>query len=200
MDYLDTINFKELEKLDPAELCKRALCEYDEKSKDYSLIVWNDKYRVSSGNNRIERITDNLPEPHEFMYVFILNYLLQIKELEPVGEWVSEKDLVGGATFFRGPHELPTSYIATRFKGDLDGFRRTCEALGGTSLDMADAAYAFGITPRISVAVLFWDQDDEFPPESKILFDKTIGDHLALDIVFALAVDVCARLSRTNPV
>ena len=72
--------------------------------------------------------------------------------------------------------------------------REKCEQLDGISLDMADAAYAFEITPRIPVAVQFWDRDDEFPAEAKILFDKTIAEHLAPDIVFCLTVEICRRI------
>ena len=64
----------------------------------------------------------------------------------------------------------------------------------GVPPDMADAAYIFKITPRIPVAVLYWEGDDEFPPESKILYDKSITEHLASDIIFALAVAICTRI------
>ena len=59
---------------------------------------------------------------------------------------------------------------------------------------MADAAYRFEITPRIPVAVLYWNGDDDLPAESKLLYDQTITEHLASDIVWALAVGICERL------
>ena len=61
---------------------------------------------------------------------------------------------------------------------------------------MADAAYRFKITPRIPVAVLHWTGDDDFPAESKILYDRTITEHLASDIIYALAVGICKRLEK----
>jgi hypothetical protein len=61
---------------------------------------------------------------------------------------------------------------------------------------MADAAYSFKITPRIPVAVLYWRGDDDFPPESKILYDRTITEHLASDIIYALAVGICEKLEK----
>ena len=63
-------------------------------------------------------------------------------------------------------------------------------------LDMADAAYTFEITPRIPVAVQFWDKDDEFSAEAKILFDKTISEQLSPDIVFCLTVEICKRIGE----
>ncbi len=56
---------------------------------------------------------------------------------------------------------------------------------------MADAAFSFQITPNIPVAVLLWLGDEEFGSQANLLFDKTISQHLPLDIIYALAVEVC---------
>ena len=61
---------------------------------------------------------------------------------------------------------------------------------------MADAAYRFSITAHIPVSVLYWIGDEEFPPEAKILYDRTITEHLSLDIVFALATEICTRIGK----
>jgi hypothetical protein len=58
---------------------------------------------------------------------------------------------------------------------------------------MADVAYRFDIVPRIPVGVLYWQGDEDFPAEAKILYDQTITAHLASDIVYALAVGICER-------
>ena len=60
---------------------------------------------------------------------------------------------------------------------------------------MADAAASFMITPRTPVAVLYWQGDEDFPPEAKILYDQSIAGYFALDAIYALAVDICSRLS-----
>ena len=52
-------------------------------------------------------------------------------------------------------------------------------SLGGQPLPMADAAYSFQVTPRTPVAVLYWQGDDDFPPEAKILFDRSLAGYLA---------------------
>ncbi len=55
----------------------------------------------------------------------------------------------------------------------------------------------FKITPRIPVIVLFWDGDEDFPPETKIMYDKSISEHLTPDIVFILAVEICNRIGKS---
>jgi len=193
---IDPIHFKELARQNPEDVCRRALCGYDDTKKCYILSVWGDEYAIYPYEFKIDRITENFPAPHEYLYVFIINYLLKAKEIGLSHAWISEKDMPGGATFFRGPHEIPTHLISSQYIGDIEKFRKICERMGGVSLNMAEAAYVFKITPRIPVAVLFWDGDSEFPPESKTLFDSSINEHLALDIIFALAVDICERIGR----
>ncbi|MBW2249509.1 MAG: DUF3786 domain-containing protein [Deltaproteobacteria bacterium] len=168
---IDAIYFKELAEQNPEDVCKRALCRYDDIKKCYDLSVWGDEYAIYPHELKIDRLSKRFQCPHEYLYVFI-------------------------ATFFRGPHEIPTNLISSRYSDTIDEFRKTCDQLDGIPLNMADAAYVFNITPRILVAVLYWDGDDEFPPESKILFDKSVTEHLALDIIFALAVDICTRIAR----
>ncbi|MBA3027671.1 MAG: DUF3786 domain-containing protein [Desulfobacteraceae bacterium] len=189
--------FKELADQDPQTVCNRALCGYDETRSCYHLSMWGQDYAVFPGKSRIDRIGKNTLDPENFNYLFIIQYLLRAKEIGIQNQWISEKDIPGGPTFFRGPHEIPTNLIVGRFGNDLDGFKQVCEQLNGTPIAMGDSAYRFQITPRIPVLVLYWIGDEDFPAEAKILYDKTITDHLASDIIFVLAVGVCNRIGKS---
>ncbi|MEW6615818.1 MAG: DUF3786 domain-containing protein [Thermodesulfobacteriota bacterium] len=193
---IDTILFRDLAKQDPKDVCRRALCEYDDGKKYYTLSVWGDDYVIYPHQFKIDRITTNFPSPHDYFHHFIIHYLLKSKEIEIYNEWISEKDIPGGVTFFRGPHEIPSYLISRQYANDINGFRKRCEQLHGISLDMADAAYSFKITTHIPVAVLYWKGDDDFSAESKILYDSSITEHLTSDIIFALAVEICTRIGN----
>ena len=195
---VDMIYFQELGEQDPKDVCRRTLCKYDDENKFYTLSVWGDEYAVYPHEFKIDRITNNFQSPHDLFYLFIIYYLLKAKEIEISNEWISEKDIPGGVTFFRGPHEIPTHLISNRYSNNINEFRKRCEQLHGIPLDMADAAYSFKITSHISVAALYWAGDDDFPPESKILYDKTITEHLASDILFALAVEICKKIGSSH--
>lgn len=193
-ELIDRLHFQELSKRDPQDVCRRASCTYDAINEFYTLPVWGDEYGIFPNRFKINCIGNPTHILHDYFYLFIIRYLLDAKEIEPSGEWISEKDIPGGTTFFRGPHEIPTNLITRRFNNNINEFKKSCEQLHGTPLNMADAAYSLQITPRIRVAVLYWRGDDDFPAESKILYDKTIVDQLASDIIWALAVGVCDRL------
>jgi len=195
-DLIDRIHFQELSQQDPKDVCRRASCKYDDMNELYILSVWGDKYGIFPNQLKINCMSNNTQSLHDYFYLFIIHYLLKSKEIKIANEWISEKDIPGGTTFFRGPHEIPTKLISLRFNNNINKFKERCEQLRGIPLNMADAAYSFKITPRIPVAVLYWRGDDDFPPESKILYDRTITEHLASDIIYALAVGICERLGK----
>jgi len=195
-DLIDRIHFQELSEQDPQDVCRRASCKYDDMNERYILSVWGDEYGIFPNQLKINSMSSNTQHPHDYFYLFIIHYLLKSKEIDISNEWISEKDIPGGTTFFRGPHEIPTNLISLRFNNNINEFKKRCEQLHGIPLNMSDAAYRFQITPRIPVAVLYWIGDDDFPAESKVLYDRTITDHLAADIIYALAVGICERVGR----
>jgi len=197
-DSVDIGYFHELAANDPENVCRRALCSYDPAKRSYTLSVWGEDYRVFPQEYKITRVRDDLFDINIYLGLFIICYLLGSKEILISKEWISEKDIPGGITFFRGPHAIPTYLIEQRFSDNIGEFKKVCEQLYGIPLDMADEAYYFKIAPRVPVGVLFWQGDNEFPAESKILFDRTITEHLALDVIFGLALEICGRIGGSS--
>jgi hypothetical protein len=192
---IDSIHFKKLSEQDPVDVCRRASCTYDDANLCYALRVWGDAYRIFPHQHKIDCIRDRTPILPDYFHLVMVHFLLGAKDIEPRCEWISEKDIPGGTTFFRGPHEIPTKLISTRFKNNLKGFSKACAQLKGVPLKMADAAFTFEMTSRIPVAILYWVGDEDFPAESKILYDRTITAHLASDVIYALSVGICQRLA-----
>jgi len=195
-DLVDALFFTQLLQQDPADVCRRTGCTYDAAAGTFRLTVWGKEYVVDPRQGRISCAGPDRERLHPYFDLFVVHYLLSATEIPPAGQWISEKDIPGGPTFFRGPHEVPAHRIASRFDGDIQGFSRRCEQVGGTRLALADAAFSFAVTSRVPVAVLFWQGDEEFPTEAKLLYDATIGRHLASDIIYALAVGVCEQLGK----
>lgn len=180
--------------MDPLDVCNRALCQYDRVDQTFTLSVWGEQVTVFPHQCKIESALNKPPHRYEVLDLFAIHYLLGAKATQIANSWISEKEVPGGATFFRGPHRIPTDMVSNRFANDIGGFKRRCEQLNGQPIRMAEAACTFKITPRIPVAALYWCGDDDFPAEFKILYDKTIQIHLATDIIYALAVGICQRL------
>jgi hypothetical protein len=194
--FIDPSYYKKLVELDPEDVCRRASCHYEKATKRYVINVWGHEYAIYPEAGTIKPIKYRAYIPHEYFYLFIVYYMIYVKDIAISEEWISEKDMPGGTTFFRGPHVIPTYLITQAYNNNLQLFKKSCEQLGGTMRNQADAAFLFHITSRIPIAVLYWEGDEEFPSESKILFDKSITHHLTLDIIFSIAVEICIRIAK----
>jgi len=192
---LDPRFFAELAAMDPEETRQRAICDYDPKSGTYRIDAWGGTYLVRTEECEILPADQNTPPANLESGLSIIFYLLRVKGAPIRGEWISEKDLPGGPTFFRGPHAVPVQLITERYGDDVDGFHRACQGMGGTPADMADASYVFRVLPRLPVAALLWAADDEFGAEARLLFDRSITRGLPLDIIFGVAVELCHRIA-----
>lgn len=193
---VDKSYFSQLAHADPEILCRKKCCSYDADTGKYSVIAWGDHFLIDCTHAKIDIVSTTSRQPHEYFDLFVMYYLLQDKDIPLTGEWISEKDLPGGSTFFRGPHLIPTELISRRFGNDLEAFCAWSRQLGGTPVELGDAAFRFEITEDIPVVVLYWAGDEDFPAETKILYDRSIAELLSLDILYALAVSVCDRLGK----
>lgn len=197
-DLIAPIHYRELADRNPEDVCRRTGSRYDKDRQCYELEVWGDAYSIYPHEHRIQRHGKDVRPVHEYLSIFMIHYLLMSPATDLENEWISEKDIPGGSTFFRGPHAIPTDLVTRTFQNDIAAFDRCCRVLRGEPVEMGDAAFRFQITERLPVVVLYWQGDEDFTPEARMLFDRSICRFLALDVVFALAVEICIRISGSD--
>jgi hypothetical protein len=199
-DEIDPAYWEELATSDSNEVCRRSLASYDSKEEAYGIRLLNQGYRIHPFGRSIARDTD--PSAQSLRYekisfseaLVLVIYLLRAREIPLAGKQQTEKDLPGGETFFRGPHELSREPILRRFGRDPEGFLRAGSSLGGERLDFGDAAFRFQALPRIPLDYILWVEDEEFPARVTVAFDATVAEHLPLDVIWALVHLTTARI------
>jgi hypothetical protein len=181
----------------PSEVCQRTEATYSLERKGYLLSILNRKYLIVPAEKKMYCLQGDLYEEEklrDFFFLMVLLYLLKAGEKEPTRTWVSEKELKGGTTFFRGPHALQTEELREKFGRDADGFWQAGRRLGGVELFFGDKAFALTVFPKVPLAYLLWKESEEFPAQVRVLFDSTIQDHFSLDGIWCVVVEVSRRL------
>lgn len=189
--------WEELRQKDPNDVCKRTEAIYSGDRQGYILPFLNQKYLILPLEQKILCLRGEIcaeEELRDYFYLTILLYLLHAQNIEPTRTWISEKELKGGVTFFRGPHALRVEELKTTFGSNPEYFWQAGKRLGGVELFFGDKAFALSPFPRVPLAYVLWRGDEDFPPRITVMFDSTIEKHFSLDGIWCLVAEVSQRL------
>ena len=154
-----------------------------------TLIITKDGIQERSGR----KLTKN---ENTFIYI----YMAHGGTASPSGRMQSFKEFpntVSKTVSMKRHVEIP---LAKAFSSRLDELEKACKKVGGKDVkaqyDSPDLAFQFMVFPKIPVVLLFWDENDEFEAEVKLLFDETIIQHLDIESIMFLSEHICEMLIR----
>ncbi len=188
--------WKELREADPVVAARRSLALYDAATGKYTLKALGRDYVLDPEAEAVLDADEPGMRVEHLLKLSAPVYVLNAQDIPPSGEMV--KELKGGEFFFRGSHTLPLEAIAEKYKSDSGLFVQAGMSLGGTPVKMGDAAFTFRVFPRVVMCFVLWLEDDEFPARVSMLFDSNAGRHMALDVVWAMALVACQRMLSFN--
>lgn len=184
--------WRELSEAGPETIARRSLAAWNAGSGTYDILALGEHYEVDPRARKVRNLTNPSGKHEHLLGLSIPIYMLSAREIPFSGELV--KDFKGGDFFFRGAHALPLDAIAEKYGRDKPLFEEAGKAMGGEPLRLGDAAFQFNFFPRVSMAFVLWLEDDEFPARVSLLFDSTADRHMALDVVWAVALLSCQRM------
>ncbi|MCF8033875.1 MAG: DUF3786 domain-containing protein [Desulfarculaceae bacterium] len=126
-------------------------------------------------------------------------YLIHGGSGEPAQSFVPYRELPGGADFARTLSQLVDNRLATGFGHKLAQLSQAALALGGEELpttSASDGAWRFGALPKLPLELRFYDADEEFPAEAKILYDITAPNILDLECLAVMGQILVMELER----
>lgn len=187
--------WRELSAADPETVARRSLARYDAPSGVYTLSVFGEDYAVSAAARAITNLSNPARPPEYLLSLSIPIYLTHARPIQPSGELV--KEFTGGEIFFRGSHVLPMEEVAKRYGRDGEGFLNAGMAeLGGAHVRLGDTAFTFSPFPRVSMTMILWLGDDEFPARASLLFDGNADRQVPMDVLWAVALLACQRMLK----
>jgi hypothetical protein len=120
--------------------------------------------------------------------VLILHYLNGASGPGVQGEWVAYQEVPDGKFYldaFQRRAKIPLVKAFGRHPEKLLSVTR--QVYGARPFDHGDCSVVVQALPRVPVALILWEGDDEFPPEGNLLFDRSISEILPAEDIAWLA-------------
>lgn len=196
--FVDAQFWDRLRDMDPEEVCQRACASYDRARGGYMLRILNVDYLVLPEERLVERLGSPSPDrPSFYTYFVAVHYLLNAQERPLAGNMVTPKELRDGELFFSGGSHTPNlTPLLERFDVQPVALWEAAKALGGRRADYGDAAVEVPALPRVSVTLILWFGDAEFPARASVLFDRSVTDHLPIEGLLPVISETVKRLTQ----
>ncbi|MCG8635055.1 MAG: DUF3786 domain-containing protein [Desulfobacterales bacterium] len=148
-----------------------------------------------------DRVADELGKDlsrNEQTFVYI--HLASGGTSSPTGRMKSLKEFPNTVSKIVSMQDVVETPISQRFAGRLRALKTACETNGGTDVgnryDSPDLAYQFRVFPKIYITLLFWDENEGFEPDAKLMFDETVMDHMDIEAVMFMSEHLAGLLTR----
>ncbi len=113
------------------------------------------------------------------------------------GVWVPAHALAGPGINAGGQRDPLLESFAGKFAGKLPQLEKACSTCGGTPLTAkGDLSFQFSAFPQISLQLIFYDADEDFPAQAQVLLDQCVTDYIHFETTGCLICDLFDRLEE----
>jgi hypothetical protein len=123
-----------------------------------------------------------------------LYYLATADGCPSANTWVAFRDLPDGWLYHQAFQGYTGHVLVQALGNEISPLEEAARALGGEVLAVSDCGHAFQVLPRVRLAVVYWQGDEEFEPRAQVLFDAAAGHYLPIDGLALLGSDLVRRL------
>ena len=182
--------------LDPAEATARTGVAFDGKA--FTITLVDAEYTITWPEYSISA---NKPDAFALKALpgqtFLLRYLLEGKKVASKGTYKTFREMPWGELYIQPFTGRCLTRAAFTFGTRVKQFAAAMEKLGARKLPHGDAGYELELLPGYFMQLIVWAGDEEFPPNSQILYsDNFAGGFAAEDRV--VAGDILITVVKTH--
>jgi hypothetical protein len=183
-----------LRKIQSDKLVLRSGCEQDADGNLRLSFFWHE-YIISSDDFTVRR-ADTVDEMPSFIQSLILTYLVTADGTTPSSRWIGFRELPDGLFYAQAFQGYSGGRLVRELGGGVAAFRRAAERLGGALLAVGNAGYTFAVLPRIHLALVYWEGDEEFSSQAQVLFEDSASHYLPTDGLAILGSQLVGKILK----
>ena len=182
--------------LDPAEVQTRTGAAFD--GSVFTLRLVNAEYKITWPEYSITADREDafalksLPGQ-----TFLLRWLLEGKAAPARGEFKTFREMPWGELYIQPFTGRCLTRAAFTFGTRVEKFAAAMEKLGAQKLKYGDAGYELELLPGYAMRLIVWAGDDEFPPNSQILYSDNFADSFSAEDR-VVAGDILISVVKSN--
>lgn len=133
---------------------------------------------------------------HPVDEMLILRYLEFDREVKPLEQEITFRELPGGPFYYGPISKRTTDLLAKTFGNDCERLRKALQRYPHEPLQLGDVSARIHAIGQIDVTLVYHSGDEEFAPEARLIYDKIIGSVYTTDEVCSLLTRMCIGLLR----
>jgi hypothetical protein len=169
--------------MDPALLAEKTGTSFIQKTKtdgNFEFSYWKKSVSLSFPDLIARDLGKNI-ELNSMDQAMILYYFNTADGIYLSDQWISFSELPDGKFYNQAFQGYTGQLLARTFQNDKIGFEQAAENLSGRHYPLGSTSYVFQILPRISLLVVQWLGDEDFPASFQILFNGSARHYLVTD-------------------
>lgn len=185
---------KEIRRVEPHRLAANTGSTFHEESDNqgfFSLSIWDEPFKLTYPTLEVFDLKSNTPLilPNQALLFY---YFFTADGFPPSNRWISFTELPDGMFYTQAFQNYTGKELARIFQDDRLSFEAAAKASGGNQVEFGGVSYKFKLLPNISILVVFWEGDEDFPSTFQVLFDASTNHYLPTDAC-AIAGNMLAR-------
>lgn len=158
----------------PQDITQRTKVPYYDSTGAFRLPFLGTLYQVEHPSFSVHHLDDTkgvFPlEESPAAKILVLRFLLEGDTEWPSGSLLAYQDLPWGDSYLRQFRGRCIQRLARMYGNRKGVFCRVMESLGAVPMGMGDVSYQIEILEHLSLCLILWEGDEEYPPSAQILF------------------------------
>jgi len=113
--------------------------------------------------------------------ILFARYLLEGKKTAPVTDFKAYNELPWGDVYDRNFRARCVNRLIGTYGTRPEAFIEACERLGGKRIPGSGIVYEISFMENLSIRLILWEGDDEFPASGQIVFSSNFPDAFAAE-------------------
>ena len=170
---------EQFQDLDPKSVTDR-LSEVTWDGREFTLKLLGREFAIAHPDYAI-RALDGGKLPPLPTQTFLLRYLLESRDVMWSGTWKTFREMPWGEMYIQPYTGRVLTRAAFTFGFRVAAFKAACEKMGGIPVKHGDAGYQFDLIGGYKMQILIWEGDDEFPPNTQVLYSDNFAEGFAAE-------------------